>query len=115
MRGNQAGFHLLLSDFARLQDFSRKKKTLRLKTAAFFRAFSYTAKITTKISDNKAGTFLFIFFQQEVMVKEKLAAIGKPLRKFASTPNLAAAVRVILCCLFVCLFVCLFELLSDNY
>lgn len=26
------------------------------------------------------------------MVKEKLAAIGKPLRKFASTPNLAAAV-----------------------
>ena len=46
MRGNQAGFHLLLSDFARLQDFSRKKKTLRLKTAAFFRAFSYTAKIT---------------------------------------------------------------------
>ena len=30
---------------------------------------------------------------QEVMVKEKLAAIGKPLRKFASTPNLAAAVR----------------------
>ena len=27
------------------------------------------------------------------MVKEKLAAIGKPLRKFASTPNLAAAVR----------------------
>ena len=41
------------------------------------------------------------------MVKEKLAAIGKPLRKFASTPNLAAAVRVTLCCLFVCLFVCL--------
>ncbi|RMX45203.1 hypothetical protein pdam_00021088 [Pocillopora damicornis] len=29
--------------------------------------------------------------RQEVMVKEKLAAIGKPLRKFASTPNLAAA------------------------
>ena len=28
------------------------------------------------------------------MVKEKLAAIGKPLRKFASTPNLAAAVSV---------------------
>lgn len=28
--------------------------------------------------------------RQEVMVKEKLAAIGKPLRKFASTPNLAA-------------------------
>ena len=34
-----------------------------------------------------------VFFLQEVMVKEKLAAIGKPLRKFASTPNLAAAVR----------------------
>lgn len=29
------------------------------------------------------------------MVKEKLAAIGKPLRKFASTPNLAAAVRIV--------------------
>ncbi|KAJ7382841.1 Kinesin-like protein kif13b [Desmophyllum pertusum] len=28
--------------------------------------------------------------RQEVMVKEKLAAIGKPLRKFASTPNLVA-------------------------
>ena len=28
------------------------------------------------------------------MVKEKLAAIGKPLRKFASTPNLVATVRV---------------------
>ncbi|XP_048590057.1 kinesin-like protein KIF13B isoform X2 [Nematostella vectensis] len=28
--------------------------------------------------------------RQEVVVKEKLAAIGKPLRKFASTPNLAA-------------------------
>jgi len=30
------------------------------------------------------------------MVKEKLAAIGKPLRKFASTPNLAATVWIYL-------------------
>ena len=42
----------------------------------------------------KCGCVLIL---QEVMVKEKLAAIGKPLRKFASTPNLAAAVRAILC------------------
>ena len=29
---------------------------------------------------------------QEVVVKEKLAASGKPLRKFASTPNLLQGV-----------------------
>lgn len=44
------------------------------------------------------------------MVKEKLAAIGKPLRKFASTPNLAAAVRINL---FILSFVLSFSFLRQ--